>query len=125
MSVDKEFTDIRERSFAFAVRIIKLCQFLEKNTEISRNLIRQLLNAGTSVGANLEEGQAGQSKPDFISKNAIALKEAQETNYWLRLILATNEFAEKIKVGVEDLRDESMEIAKVVGAIIVSAKKDS
>ncbi len=125
MSVDKEFTDIRERSFAFAVRIIKLCQFLEKNTEISRNLIRQLLNAGTSIGANLEEGQAGQGKPDFISKNAIALKEARETNYWLRLILATNEFAEKIKVGVEDLRDESMEIAKVVGAIIVSAKKDS
>ncbi|MBX7171733.1 MAG: four helix bundle protein [Pyrinomonadaceae bacterium] len=125
MSVEKEFIDIRERSFSFAVRVVKLCQFLEKNTEISRNLIRQLLNAGTSIGANLEEGQARQSKPDFISKNAIALKEARETNYWLRLILATNEFAEKIKVGVEDLRDESMEIAKVVGAIIVSAKKDS
>ena len=69
MSVEKEFIDIRERSFSFAVRVVKLCQFLEKNTEISRNLIRQLLNAGTSVGANLEEGQAGQSKPDFISKN--------------------------------------------------------
>jgi four helix bundle protein len=124
MSDKKEFIDIRERAFTFAVRIVKLCQFLEKQTGISRNLIRQLLDAGTSVGANLEEGQAGQSKPDFISKNAIALKEARETNYWLRLILATNEFAEKIKIGIEDLRDESLEIANVVGAIIVSAKKD-
>jgi four helix bundle protein len=124
MSGEKEFIDIRERSFAFAVRIVKLCQFLEKDMKISRSLVRQLLDAGTSVGANLEEGQAGQSKPDFISKNAIALKEARETNYWLRLILATNKFAEKIKVGIEDLRDESLEIANVVGAIIVSAKKD-
>jgi four helix bundle protein len=124
MSGEKEFIDIRERSFAFAVRIVRLCQFLEKDMKISRSLVRQLLDAGTSVGANLEEGQAGQSKPDFISKNAIALKEARETNYWLRLILATNKFAEKIKVGIEDLRDESLEIANVVGAIIVSAKKD-
>lgn len=124
MSVKKEFIDIRERAFAFAVRIVKLCQFLEKHTEVSRSLIRQLLNAGTSVGANLEEGQAGQSKPDFISKNAIALKEARESNYWLRLILATNNFVEKVKIGIEELRDESMEIAKIVGAIIVSAKKE-
>lgn len=124
MSSEKEFVDIRERAFAFAVRIIKLCQFLEKNTNVSRKLIEQLLKSGTSIGANLEEGQAGQSKPDFISKNAIALKEARETNYWLRLILATNDFAEKVKIGIEELRDESLEIANIVGAIIVSAKKE-
>src|SRR5580765_6742473 len=86
---DNKISDIRERAFAFAVRIVKLCQYLETHTNVSRNLIYQLLKAGTSIGANLEEAQGGQSKPDFISKNAIALKEARESNYWLRLILAT------------------------------------
>jgi four helix bundle protein len=55
MSGEKEFVDIRERSFAFAVRVIKLCRFLEKQSDVSKSLIRQLLSAGTSVGANLEE----------------------------------------------------------------------
>lgn len=54
---DEKIFDIRERSFAFAVRIVKLCDFLENHSKVSKNLIRQLLNAGTSVGANLEEAQ--------------------------------------------------------------------
>src|SRR5215212_2943092 len=120
---DKEFVDIRQRAFAFAVRIVKLCQFLEKHSDVSKTLIRQLLDAGTSVGANLEEAQAGQSKPDFIHKNAIALKEARETNYWLRLILATSDLDEKITKGINELIIESTEIKKVVASIIVSAKK--
>ena len=120
---DKEFFDIRERAFAFAVRVVKLCQFLEKHSSVSKTLIRQLLDAGTSVGANLEEAQGGQSKPDFIHKNAIALKEARETNYWLRLILATTDLDEKITKGINELTDESGEIMKIVGSIIISAKK--
>ncbi len=116
--------DIRERAFAFAVRIVKLCQYLEKNTIVGKTLINQLLKAGTSVGANLEEAQAGQSKPDFISKNAIALKEARESKYWLRLISATKTFEEKIKMGIEELAGESSEISKIIGSIIVSAKKE-
>jgi four helix bundle protein len=120
---DKEFVDIRQRAFAFAVRIVKLCQFLEKHSNVSKTLIRQLLDAGTSVGANLEEAQAGQSKPDFIHKNAVALKEARETNYWLRLILATSDLDEKITKGINELIAESAEIKKVIGSIIVSAKK--
>ena len=56
---------------------------------VGRTLSGQLLRAGTSVGANLEEAQAGQSRADFISKNAIALKEARETHYWLRLLVAS------------------------------------
>jgi four helix bundle protein len=67
--VAKEVRDIRERTFEFAVRIVKLCQYLDKKPGISRTLAAQLLRAGTSVGANVEEAQAGQSKPDFISKN--------------------------------------------------------
>ena len=122
---DKKTFDIRERAFAFAVRIVKLCEFLEKYSKVSKNLIRQLLDAGTSVGANLEEAQGGQSKADFISKNAISLKEARESNYWLRLILATTNFEGKVKKGIQELIEESSEIAKIVAAIIISAKDKS
>lgn len=90
------FRDIRERAFEFAVRIVKLCQFLEKQRTVGRTLISQLLDAGTSIGANLEEAQAGQSRADFIHKNAISLKEARESVYWLRLILATTAFEQPV-----------------------------
>jgi len=75
--------DIRDRAFEFAVRIVKLCKYLEKNSGVSRSVISQLLRAGTSVGANLEEARAGQSPADFIHKNAVSLKEAGEAHYWL------------------------------------------
>jgi len=120
---DNEFVDIRQRTFAFAVRIVKLCRFLE-NSNVSKILVRQLIRAGTSVGANLEEAQSGQSKPDFIYKNAVSLKESRETNYWLRLILETTEFEEKVKKGIEELAEESSEITKIIASII-SAKKEN
>ncbi len=122
---NEKIQDIRERSFAFAVRIVKLCRFLERNEDVSNSLVRQLIRSGTSVGANLEEAQSGQSKPDFISKNAIALKEARETNYWLRLISETNNFEENIDKGITDLIRESEEIKRIIAAIIVSAKKEN
>ena len=87
---------------------------------VCRELSRQLLKAGTSVGANTEEAQAAQSKPDFISKNSIALKEARETHYWLRLLIAAKVMPEKRIVG---LRDEAEEIKLILGAIVVSAKR--
>jgi four helix bundle protein len=114
--------DIRERAFEFAVRIVKLCKYLEKNSHVSRNVISQLLNAGTSVGANLEEAKAGQSTADFIHKNAIALKEARESNYWLRLILATEGFDDEVRTGIEEMRDEALVIAKILAKSIITAK---
>ncbi len=116
--------DIRERAFVFAVRIIKLCRYLEKNADVGKTIITQLLKAGTSVGANLEEAQAGQSKPDFISKNAIALKEAREAKYWLKLIAATNNFKENIESGIKELIEEASEISNIIASIIVSAKSE-
>ncbi|WP_099798674.1 four helix bundle protein [Parathermosynechococcus lividus] len=77
--------DIRERAFELAVRIVKVCQFLDEQLGVGGTLGKQLIRSGTSIGANLEEAQAGQSRADLISKNAIALKEARETHYWLRL----------------------------------------
>lgn len=112
--------DIRERTFEFALRIIKLCNELNKKPGVCRDISRQLLRAGTSVGANTEEAQAAQSKPDFISKNSIALKEARETHYWLRLLIAARVMPEK---RLAELRDEAEEIKLILGSIIVSAKR--
>jgi len=72
--------DIEERTFAFALSI-SLCQQLERKPGAGRLLARQLLRSGTSVGANVEEAQAGQSRADFISKYSIALKEIREAHY--------------------------------------------
>jgi four helix bundle protein len=79
-----------------------------------------LLKAGTSVGANTEEAHAAQRKPDFISKNSIALKEARETHYWLRLLIAAKVLSEDRLTG---LLDEAEEIKRILGSIVVSAKR--
>lgn len=120
---NRSLVDIKDRSFTFAVRIVKLCKFLERNSDVAKNVINQLLDAGTSVGANLEEAVAGQSKADFIHKNAIALKEARESNYWLRLIIATTTLEKNAEYGLSDLERESLEIAKIIGKRIVSSKR--
>lgn len=80
---------IEIKSFQFAVRIVQLCKHL-RNTKKEYTLSKQLLRSGTSIGANVAEAQQAQSRADFISKLNIALKEAVETNYWLRLLQATN-----------------------------------
>ena len=120
---EKKFVDIRDRAFAFAIRIVKLSKYLEKKSNVSKNLVNQLLDAGTSVGANLEEAKAAQSKADFIHKNSISLKEARESNYWLKLILATEIFEENVENGIKNLESESMELANIIGKIIISSKK--
>lgn len=114
--------DIRERAFVFAVRVVKLCQHLDTMPGVSRILSRQLLRAGTSIGANLEEAQGGQSKADFISKNSIALKEARETSYWLRLLVASELIHES---RIKGLETEVEELMRIVGAIIVTGRKVS
>ena len=111
--------DIHRRTFAFAVRIVKLCRHLEAKPGVGRTLSRQLLRAGTSIGANVEEAQSGTSKADFINKVAIALKEARETDYWLRLLQAAQVLpAERLA----RLNDEAQQLKRILAAIIVSAK---
>jgi len=75
---------IQEKTYAFALSIIELYRLLIRKNEYVMS--KQLLKAGTSVGANVEEALAGQSRPDFLSKMSIASKEARESNYWLRLL---------------------------------------
>ena len=79
---------IEEKSFSFAVRVVKLYKHLCDNKG-EYVLSKQILRSGTSIGANVSEAQRGQSKADFISKMSIALKEANETDYWLRLLHAS------------------------------------
>src|SRR5947208_16805326 len=116
----KEVKDIKERTFEFALRIIKLCQYLYKTPGACRTLSGQLLKAGTSVGANVEEAQAGQSRADFISKNSIALKEARECHYWLRLLIAAEVMPEK---HLAERRDEAEELKLILGSIVVRTQK--
>ena len=113
--------DIRQRTFAFAVRIVKLCHYLDESRGVARTLGWQLLRSGTSIGANVEEAQAGQSKADFISKYAIAPKEAREAHYWIRLLGASETVPES---RLPDLESELGEITRVIAAIIVSAKRN-
>ncbi len=80
---------VEVKSFDYAVRIVNLYRFL---TEEKKEFVlsKQILRSGTSIGANVSEGERGQSKADFYSKMSIALKEANETHYWLRLFNATD-----------------------------------
>jgi four helix bundle protein len=114
--------DITERSFQFAVRIVKLCEHLDSSTGVSRTLANQLLRAGTSIGANVEEAQAGQSKADFISKLSIANKEARETLYWLKLLIAS-EIVEESKLL--PLCDEANQLVSILTTIIKNARENS
>jgi four helix bundle protein len=120
--MDKNVRDIRERTFEFAVRIVKLCQHLDKTPGACRTLSGQLLRAGTSIGANVEEAQAGRSRADFIGKNSIALKEARECHYWLRIVIAAKIMPEK---QIAELRDEAEEIKRVLGSIVVRTKRST
>lgn len=116
--------DICERTFEFSVRIVELYKSLDAKSGAGRTLGGQLLRAGTSIGANVEEAQGGQSRADFISKYAIARKEARETRYWLRLLVATG-FADDDLTS--PLIQESNELIAILTAIIKKAetnKKD-
>ncbi|GBE53740.1 hypothetical protein BMS3Bbin14_02242 [bacterium BMS3Bbin14] len=112
--------DLPERTFEFARRVVKLCQILEQTPGVSRTLANQLLRSGTSIGANVEEGQAGQNKADFIAKYSIACKEARETHYWLRL-LVSSEVVKKSKL--DDLIDEANQLVAILTTIIKKAKE--
>lgn len=107
-------SDIPDRTFQFARRIVKLCVVLDENPGVSRTLANQLLRSGTSVGANVEEGQASQSPADFISKYSIACKEARETHYWLRLLAASDLVASERLADIEKECDELIAVLTTI-----------
>ena len=109
---------IVERSYKFALRIIKLVNSLPKNRTCDV-IGRQLLKSGTSIGANIEEAQSGYSKKDFTSKMSIAQKEARESNYWLRLLRDSGQIKEELLVGI---LSESEELSKMLYSIVKNSK---
>lgn len=110
---------VADKSKSFAIRIIKFYKYLcdEKKEFV---LSKQILRSGTSIGANIRESKNAQSKADFISKMNIALKEADETAYWME-ILWESEIIEKSQVI--DLYELNTELIKLLTAIIKSSKK--
>ena len=110
---------IKEKSFCFAVRIVKLCSYLRK-TKQEFVMSKQLLRCGTSVGANVAESQHAQSRADFISKLNIALKEATETDYWLRLLYETNYLTQ---AQFSSLIADCNEVESLLVAIVKSSKE--
>ena len=110
-----------DKSITFAARIVKLHQYLSKNkkeTVISKQIVR----SGTSIGANINEANYGQSKADFISKMHIALKETAETEYWLRLLILSEYISEK---EGESLLSDCLEIKRILVATLNTAKNNN
>ncbi len=112
--------DIQQRTFALALRIATLAQDEDYCRIARQTVIRQLVRAATSIGANVEEASAGQTKADFVARMSIARKESREVNFWLRL-------AEELRIagGVDwaGLRREAMEVSRVVAAITRNAQR--
>ena len=112
----KEENLILEKSYAFALDVIQLARLIREHREY--DLASQLWRAGTSIGANVEESQAAQSRADFRSKMAIAAKEARETHYWLRLTRDGKIISEDL---VLPLIDDIESIKRILTSIVKSA----
>ena len=110
---------VEEKSLDFAVRIVNVCKYLS-NEKQEYVMSKQLLRSGTSIGANIAEGERGQSKPDFRAKMSVALKEANETQYWLTLLykteyLTTAEY-DSINADIKEIIAILIAICKTAGA---------
>ncbi|MFQ3599569.1 MAG: four helix bundle protein [Chloroherpetonaceae bacterium] len=114
MSNEKKKNVVAEKSFLFAVRVVKLYQHLsEKKKEFV--LSKQILRSGTSIGANVEEAEGAISKADFSNKISIAYKEARETHYWIRLLTATGFLSQKEH---DSIMKDCEELLKILRAIL-------
>ena len=109
-----------DKSLAFASRIIKLYQYLT-TTKQELVISKQIVRSGTSIGANINEANYGQSKADFISKMHIALKETSETEYWLRLLTMSEYLTSDMG---DSLLTDCFELKRMLVASINTAKKE-
>ena len=116
--MEERYNKILDISFKFGVRIVKLSQYLIDN-KISHTISNQVLRSGTSIGANVNESIFAQSKKDFITKMHIALKEANETKYWIEVIYRS-ELMSKDKYS--ELTNDVGELYKILAASIRTAK---
>ena len=110
---------VKEKSFAFAIRIVNLHRFLvaEKREFV---LSKQLLRSGTAIGALVREAEQAESKLDFVHKMAIAFKEANETEYWLMLLKDSDYLDEKSYISIHS---DSEELIRLLASIVKSSKE--
>ena len=112
--------DIRDRTFLFATTIVDFCKPVMAPSAVVRELARQLLWAGTSVGANMEEASAGQTKPDFRAKLSISRKEAREARYWLRLLVHADD---RLKDSATPLIEEARQLIQILTTIKMNSEQ--
>jgi four helix bundle protein len=112
---------ICERAFEFSARILELCARLWNNGPAARRVASELIRCGTSIGANAEEAQDGQTKPDYIAKMSVSRKESREAIYWLRLGLRAKVVTQE-EVAWE-LR-EATELRRMIVAAIITAQSN-
>jgi len=113
--------ELRERTFRFACRIICFCRKLMPRGPVQKHMAVQLVAAATSIGANLEEATAGQSKPDFIAPNVRSPKEARESHYWLRLIQATEP---DLVPDIRPFLGEATELVAILTTLVRNARSN-
>ena len=115
----KENNIIQEKSFAFAIRIVKVYKHL---ISVKKEFVlsKQLLRSGTSIGANIEESIGGQTTADFLSKISISYKESRETIYWLKLLQATEFITSE---EAYSLLKDAIEICRILGKIQLTTKQ--
>ena len=111
---------LKDKSYAFAIRIVKLSQFLHKEKK-EFILSKQILRSGTAVGALIREAEFGQSKADFSHKMSIALKEANETAYWLSLLKDTDYIDDKL---FESLHSDCDQLIAMLVSTVKTSRKD-
>jgi four helix bundle protein len=118
MSIEKE-NIVMKKSYAFALRIIKLYKFLIAEHK-EYVLSKQILKSGTAIGALIKEAEHAQSKADFLNKMNIGLKEANETQYWLMLLKDSAYIDEK---SFQSIYEENVELIKILASIVKSSKR--
>ena len=109
---------VLEKSAAFSIRIVNLYLYLTKR-KFEHVMAEQIKRSGTSIGANISESQNAQSRADFIHKMNIALKEADETVYWLKLLHKTNYLTD---IEFESMKNDAEELVKLLKAIVRTSK---
>ena len=113
---------VLDKSFEFAVRVVNLYKHL-CDSKKEYTLSKQLLRSGTSIGANINEAQAAQSKKDFIAKMSIASKEARESKYWIELLIKT-EYLDKDNKHTQSLLNDIEELTKLLTSIVKSSQNN-
>lgn len=121
MECNKLGNAVLEKSFRFAVRIMNLGRYLQ-NEQREFVVAKQITRSGTSIGANINEAQQAQSKADFIHKMSIALKEAKETDYWLRLLNESKYISPKM---FQSMAVQCDELIRLLVSIVKTSRENS